>query len=641
MSDVYDMLEYMNTQILSHIVRIKLILTMSLMLRAVSANAQTFEVNFSEPANAPLVKTKFGVYQTPLTTLPGLLDSLPLLREINVADLRYELGWGKPDVLAPSQISGTAKQLNYDFATIDAFVERLQSAGVKLLLAMGYCPDPLKSRAVWAAWKDMPSDLGSWQKINRDYALHLRNGKGLSGPFYEVWNEPDMPDPDGKMFFNGTPRDYGQLYAGAAAGIRQGDPDALVGGPAAALDLAYLAPLLSQPIDFASIHGYDNYATQLGLMRAALAGRPDLPVFLTEYASFTEFPPNGPQSRHPAAMRFFRDVKGLLTYTDVAKVYWAQWLDAGNGPGMGLVDWKGHRKAIFNAFKIYGAMPVDRVAVQPDGSNGINAMASSDKHRACVVLWNESSTERRVQVNLRQLPFAKGVMQLYRIDRENGSYVDNPTSENLRVLQTIALQTASSDWAGTIPAEGVVFLDLSDGTEEPRPAHNLLGTYVRSYYWFFDRKSNAYADFDARTWTARLGMGDSDFATAQIGNLIDHPAPRWRVQVEKSGPFRKQDENSLFGVRLDFPSKARGYSRSVLFHSGLYDPQRNSALSWGKGGAAPDQVIFQSAINTGDYFEIDLPRIAPADWNQQRVIVTFLIQNAGRNSQAKFTLTNP
>lgn len=631
----------MKMQILPHMVCLKLMLIMSVMLLAVSANAQKFEVDFSQPAHAPLVKTKFGVYQTPLTTLPRLLDSMPLLREINVADLRYEIGWGKPDVLAASQISGTVKQLHYDFSTIDAIAERLKLAGVKPLFAMGYCPDPLKSRDVWAGWKDMPSDLGSWQKINRDYASHLRNRKELSGPFYEVWNEPDMPDPDGKMFFSGTPKDYTQLYARAAGGIREGDPDALIGGPAAAWDLAYLAPILSQPIDFASIHGYDNYPAQLGLMRAALAGRPELPIFLTEYASFTDFPPNGPQSRYSAAMRFFRDVKGLLTYTDVAKVYWAQWLDAGNGPGMGLVDWQGHRKAIFNAFKIYGAMPVDRVAVLPDGSNGVNAMASSDKHRACVVLWNESSTERQVQINLRQLPFTQGVMQLYRIDRENASYVDNPASENLRVLQTTALQTASCEWAGTIPSEGVVFLNLSDDTEEPRPVHNLLGTYVRSYCWFFDRKSNAYADFDALTWTARLGMGDSDFATAQIGNVIEHPVSRWRVQVEKSGPFRKQDENSLFGVRLDFPSKSRGYSRSVLFHNGLYDPQRNSELPWGKGGAAPDQVIFQSALNTGVPFEIDLPRIAPADWNQQRIIVTFIVQNAGRNSQAKFTLTNP
>ena len=46
-------------------------------------------------------------------------------------------------------------------------------------------------------------------------------------------------------------------------------------------------------------------------------------------------------------MRFFRDVKGLLNLTDVTRVYWAQWLDAGDAPGMGLVSFDGHRKAIY------------------------------------------------------------------------------------------------------------------------------------------------------------------------------------------------------------------------------------------------------------------------------------------------------
>lgn len=614
----------------------------SLALFAITAPAQTFEVDCSQPAEPLLVKTKFGVYQTPLTTLPRLLNAMPLLREIKVTDLRYEVGWGKPESLAAAQISGTARQPAYDFSTLDALVAGLNAAGVKPLLAMGYCPNPLKSRDVWAAWKDMPADLGVWQKINRDYALRLSAIKNFPSPLYEIWNEPDMPEPNGKMFFSGTPQDYGQLFAHAAAGIRQGDPDALIGGPAVAWNLAYLAPMLTQPLEFASLHAYDNYPAQLDMMRGALTDRPDLPIFLTEYASFTDFPPNGPQSRYPAAMRFLRDVKGLLNYPDVAKVYWAQWLDAGDGPGMGLITWDGHRKAIFNAFKLYSALPVDRVAAQPDGADGINLMAAADKHQVGVALWNESSTERRAQVNFRHLPFAKGVMRLYRIDEKNASYVDNPASENLRVLQTVAWQKASAlSWQGTIPAAGVVFLQLSASAENLQPEPKPLGTYVRSYYWFPVRKSNAYADFDARTWTARLGMGDSDKGLAQIGSVIDQPAPRWRLQVATGGPVHWQDQNALLGIRLDFPSTKGNYSRSVLFHSDLYDPQRSSKLPWGKTTATPDQTILQPAMHTGRPFDITLARIAPTDWNHQRVIVTCLLQNAGRHARAKFTLSRP
>ena len=349
------------------------------------AQTQTVNVDFSQHQGPPLVKNKFGVYQTPLVTLPRLLNSVDLLKEIKVHDLRYELGWGKRDVLAFDQISGTAQAPLYDFSIIDSFLGALQKAEVRPLLALAYCPLPLQSGRDWANFKDMPNDLPVWQKINRDYVAHLKKQFKNQSPLYEVWNEPDMPEPNGKMFFAGTAQDYARVYENAVRGVRAGDSDALVGGPAAAYDVSYLRPLLKQPIDFASIHGYDNYQVQLDMMRRELAERPDVPIFLTEYASFKELPPNGPQSRYPAAMRFFRDVSGLLEYTDVTKVYWAQWLDAGDAPGMGLITFDGHRKALFNAFKIYGQMPVDRNSVQSDAP-AIDALASSDEHRAAFCL---------------------------------------------------------------------------------------------------------------------------------------------------------------------------------------------------------------------------------------------------------------
>ncbi len=387
--------------------------------------------------------------------------------------------------------------------------------------------------------------------------------------------------------------------------FEEGDPDALVGGPAAAWNLSYLAPLLSQPLDFASMHSYDNYAPQIGAMRAALAGRPELPIFLTEYASYADLPPNGPQSRHAGAMRFFRDVKGLLTYTDVTKVYWAQWLNAGDGPGMGLITWDGHRKALFNAFKIYSMMPVDRNAVTPDGAQGVNLMASSDNQNACVVLWNESSTDKTVKVDLRRLPFANGVMQLFRINANNASYLDNPASETLRALQTTLVRRASAtSWQGNVPAQGVVLLMLFDRTQKVPIKHSPLGTYVRSYHRFNDRNSTAYADFDEKTGTARLGMGDSSGTLAQIGSVIDNPAPRWRVQVEKSSPFQAQKGSEL-GVRLDFQSVTGQYSRSVLFLNSLYTAQ-TSTLPWNTENPAPGETKLQRPLNTGHSFEIEL-----------------------------------
>ena len=88
----------------------------------------------------------------------------------------------------------------------------------------------------------------------------------------------------------------------------------------------------------------------------------------------------------------------------------------------------------------------------------------------------------------------------------------------------------SISWKGAIPAQAVVYLQIDDAKKTP--ARNAtIGTHVRDYHWFSVRATKTYADFDARTATARLGMGGIDSGVAQIGSVIDHPTMRLRVQV--------------------------------------------------------------------------------------------------------------
>lgn len=610
-----------------------LLLLLGALFAVVPVFAQSFTVDFSQwGGGPPLVKTKFGVYQTPLISQASLMKSLPLLRELNVQELRYELGWGKPDALAHDQIGGTAASPKIDFSFVDGFSAGLAAQGVRPLFALGYCPDPLKTRTDWPAWKDLPNDLGAWQAITRAYAAHLAQKSRAS---YEVWNEPDINDPGGKMFFTGGPTGYHALYHAAGAGIRAGDPDAPVGGAATAYDLRFLTPILSEPMDFASIHGYDNYAAQIANARGVLAGRPDLPIYLTEYASFTSFGKDAPVSRHPAAARFFRDVRGLLAATDVAKVYWAQWVD----DGLGMITSDGHRKALFNAFQLYGQMPVDRNPVTPDGADGVGVLASSDDHRACAVVWNETDVEKPVTLRLAHLPFTRGTLQVSRIDAEHASFVDSPASESLAVIQMSPVSGTTAVWSGTVPAESVVFLKASDGMGQTLLPPRLLGTFVRSHGWYWDRASPAYADYDPRTAIARVGMGDSDLGVAQIGSEIDDPPGRFTVEIKKQGPFKALDANSLFGLRVDFRGVSGRYTRSVLYHDGLYNTRRQSPLPWGKGGAAPDAAHKVRGMSTGRPFQVDLAAIAPQDWDHKRIVLSFLLQNAGRHSQARFILT--
>ena len=77
-------------------------------------SAQTVTVDFSQMAPSPLVKDRFGVYQTPLKTQQTIERASRLLSEAEVQDIRYEVGIGKPGALAFDQVSGTIGDLHYD-----------------------------------------------------------------------------------------------------------------------------------------------------------------------------------------------------------------------------------------------------------------------------------------------------------------------------------------------------------------------------------------------------------------------------------------------------------------------------------------------------------------------------------------------
>lgn len=598
------------------------------------AYAQVFHVDFSTWIGPPLVKTKFGVYQTPFLSKSDLQRAAALLPEAGVQDLRYEMGWGKPDTYAFDQIRGTTANLLIDFSALDPFVLSLKQSGVTPLFAMTYDPLPLKTGTGWQRWKDVPANLAAWQEIQRRYAAHYRQVSGRAGPYYELWNEPDLPGDGGKVFFNGSPADYADVYRAGAAGIAGGDPDALAGGPAIAYDLRYAQFLRTQPgVGFASIHAYANYASQLTGFRALVKDQLTVPLFLTEYASYTHYGPKEPVSRFPAAARFLQDVKGLLTFTDTPKVYWAQWVN----DSLGMVTQDFHRKAIFNAYTLYQTrLPVDRSPVTPDGADGLALLAGSDDHTSGVAVWNESAEDKTATVHLDHLPFKNGRLRLSRIDSSHASYMDNPAAEMLSVSGDWKIQDNQAEWTGTVPAQGVVFLQASDGSGVSLLRPHKIGTVVGQRDWFPERGSGAYTDFDPRTSIIRIGEG-AQTLPVQTGIVLDRPAAALRVRVTRRGPFALLGLDSLFGLRVDYGAKQGGHAKSILWHDGSYRAAGSSALPWGKEGARPDRARVVPQMNTGKTFILNITSSAPEDWNG-RIILTPILRNRGQGSCARILL---
>jgi hypothetical protein len=449
-------------------------------LAALPAVAQTFTADFTSFSGPACVKDKIGVYQTPFmgtAGLPSLTSMAPFLADAGVCDLRYEMGWGKPDTFAYDQISGTAASPTIDFSRLDPFVQMLQTNGIRPLFAVGYDPLPLENCSTWQCWKDVPNNLNSWGEILRQYAAHYSGVLRFKGIYYEIWNEPDLPGDGGKVFFNGNQTDYGNIYTSSISGVTTGAGDALIGGPAIAYDTTYVTQsgMLNQQMDFASIHAYANAAVQIAAMQNAL-GAKNAPIFITEYASYSTFSSTGPNSKYPAAAAFFDDVKLFLNYPTLEKVYWAQWVD----DQLGMITYSLHKKAIYNAYKIYQTMlPVNRNAVIPDNSGGINTLAASGNGNAGIVVWNNNTSDASVTLNLNHLPAGGGSLQLYRIDSTHASYIDDPSSENLAVVSQWSYTGTTSSWTGTVPAQSVVFVQTAPPVAVAPTNLNATASYNR------------------------------------------------------------------------------------------------------------------------------------------------------------------
>ena len=599
--------------------------------------AQFFRVDFSEWTGPPLVKGKFDVYQTPLIQGWRLQKYCTFLEEIGVQNLRYEMGWGKRIELNYPQISGTSDSLIYNFSDLDIFIDSLKSQRTKPMFAVGYAPWPIQTGG---KWENMVSDLDAWKKINRDYAYHIRVNKDLKSPFYEIWNEPDFD-----MFFLGNLEDYLNLYKYGVKGIREGDPEAMVGGPALAFpwNRHWMRTLLEftndnqLPLDFLSAHSYAHGIQVTNDLRWAVEHFPNprLPLMLTEYGSYptdgsVNIGTGGPQERHINAMWFFRDVHTFLNYPDLTNVFFAQWIDVevvdhlGNWrPGrdkLGLLSLEGNRKAIFNAFKIYSWIPADRRQAIPASSNGVFVMAGTDPFSAGVAIWNTHESERSIAIQLQNLPIRTGRLETYRIDSEHSSWRDSYWAENLEIIEdeSFVLDDHNHTWSGKIPGHGVIYLHAHDLTGRSYLEKQHIGEFVRHHYWFPDRSKEAYALFDKETSIARLGMGSSDQAQAITAAEYFDLAETLYIRVRNNDHLRRINDESMLGLRFDFITD-EGFVKSVMYHNGFNEPVSGGTFPWGTE-TKPDKTIEIKQINSGEDFIIHLSEVAPAGWKGHAIV---------------------
>ncbi|MCD8069513.1 MAG: hypothetical protein LUE87_11665, partial [Lachnospiraceae bacterium] len=154
--------------------------------------------------------------------------------------------------------------LEYNFYKVGLAYDNLLSAGMRPFVELSFMPEALAANPtrnfVYGSIPSMPKDLAKWREFMRaflDYLFHRYGEEEVMQWYFEVWNEPDLPD----VFNSGTLNDYFPFYEATARTIREYCPGLKVGGPASSCSshidvFVDFCEKNNVPLDFVSTHQY-------------------------------------------------------------------------------------------------------------------------------------------------------------------------------------------------------------------------------------------------------------------------------------------------------------------------------------------------------------------------------------------------
>ena len=136
----------------------------------------------------------------------------------------------------------------YDWTIVDRLYDVIVGAGFHPVVELGLPPtgsgprdghlrrlaDATSGRETYEVdglWKHPPRDFaalgGAGRTLRRPTASTATGARAVERWWFEVWNEPDIPN-----YWRGTFEDYCRLYDHAVAGAMRALPSVRIGGPA-------------------------------------------------------------------------------------------------------------------------------------------------------------------------------------------------------------------------------------------------------------------------------------------------------------------------------------------------------------------------------------------------------------------------
>ena len=156
---------------------------------------------------------------------------------------------------------------SYDFDLTDEMLQDMIKAGTEPFFRLGQSIEhESKKYGIYP-----PKDYKKWAKICehiiRHYTEGWADGYKWDITYWEIWNEPDLDDPDDRWktdprTWGGTQEQFYELYEVTAKHLKKCFPHLKIGGPAFANPRKYGPPFLDYlkktdtPIDFFSWHMY-------------------------------------------------------------------------------------------------------------------------------------------------------------------------------------------------------------------------------------------------------------------------------------------------------------------------------------------------------------------------------------------------
>ncbi|MEJ0085296.1 MAG: hypothetical protein WDO72_06420 [Pseudomonadota bacterium] len=420
-----------------------LLIVLALLVQVPIAAADTKNLTVDFAKETGKIRPVHDLHSGPLA-VRGSVDLTAEYKELGVRYIRtHDTPWvydaaGDMHVIFPNPSADPDDPRSYNFATTDRYLQSIVDLGAQIIFRLGESAELSKVKYYNAP----PRDYDTWAKVSVNIVRHYNegwaNGYKFGIRYWEIWNEPDIPN-----FWAGTKEQYFRLYEVTARALKKHDPSLKVGGPALASNLDFLRAFLAYsherqlPVDFVSWH---NYGVRPHLIppRAALirklvdeAGYPHAESHLNEWNFF----PGDWNRMHVEPLytkQIFERIHGaegaayagaMLTHLQDSSIDIANYY-TGTAFFWGLFDNHGVPYKGFYAFRAFRWMLDTPVRVAADGTEGSDEVSfavlagmAQDRASATLMISNQVSTHERYSVNLQNTPWKKGATaEVYLLD---------------------------------------------------------------------------------------------------------------------------------------------------------------------------------------------------------------------------------